>query len=199
MSADRRSEIVQAAYRVLSERGYEATSIKDIAQAADIAPGLVHYYFASKEELLVAVVEEASVRSRATFDQLRATAKGRDLASAAFDVSRTRLRTQPQDQRLRFELFAVGLHNPAVRTAVARVLENRRNSAAAVARSVSNLDEQPEEFGAVIAAALEGLAMHALADDAFDPGPAYRALIEMCRLYGEQLAKQPKKKKKSKA
>ncbi len=197
--SDRRAEIVQAAYRVLAERGYEATSIKDIARAADIAPGLIHYYFATKEELLVAVVEEASARSNALFHQLRETAKGRDLALGAFELSLSVLRDHPQEPRLRFELFAVGLHNPAVRTAVARVLEARRKNSTSIARLVGNLPDEPAEFGAVIAAALDGLAMHALADPAFDPAPAYRALTEMSRLYGEARRKKPKRKRRQRA
>ncbi len=53
-----RERIVAAAYRVLSEQGSHATSIKEIAKAAAVAPGLVHYYFESKEQLLLEVTRD---------------------------------------------------------------------------------------------------------------------------------------------
>ena len=187
---DRRAEIVKAAYQVLSQRGYEATSIKDIAKAADIAPGLIHYYFATKEDLLVAVVEEASTVSRSQFATLRDGEKvGRNLANAAFDLSLARLRSHPHDHRLRFELFAVGLHNPAVRSAVARVIAARRGSMAAIVRAVGTVPEaSADAVAALLAAAFDGIAMHTLADATYDPAPAYRVLSDMARLYGGDLA-----------
>ena len=55
--ATTREQIIQAAYRVLAEQGYDAATIKAIAREAGVAPGLLHYYFASKDELLVEVAE----------------------------------------------------------------------------------------------------------------------------------------------
>src|SRR5215470_10120940 len=57
MSEETRKRIVEAAARVLARDGYAATSVKDIAAEAGIAPGLVHYYFKTKEELVAAAVE----------------------------------------------------------------------------------------------------------------------------------------------
>ncbi|TME89384.1 MAG: helix-turn-helix transcriptional regulator [Chloroflexi bacterium] len=54
-----KDRIVQAAYRALVKRGYHETSMKDIAAEAGVAPGLAHYYFETKEDLLVAAMEHA--------------------------------------------------------------------------------------------------------------------------------------------
>src|ERR671939_119846 len=75
-SPDMRAHLVEAAYRVLAERGYEAMSIKDVASAAGVAPGLIHYYFASKAELLLAVVREAAARAARKRAALGQTAAG---------------------------------------------------------------------------------------------------------------------------
>src|SRR5215468_3593613 len=56
MSEETRKRIVEAAARVLARDGYAATSVKDIAAEAGVAPGLVHYYFKTKEELVAAAV-----------------------------------------------------------------------------------------------------------------------------------------------
>jgi len=58
--ADQTKErILDAAYRALVKRGYHETSMKDIAAEAGVAPGLAHYYFETKEDLLVAAIERA--------------------------------------------------------------------------------------------------------------------------------------------
>lgn len=49
--------LLDAAARLFAERGYSATSMRDIAQAVEMLPGSLYYRFASKEELLVAVYE----------------------------------------------------------------------------------------------------------------------------------------------
>ena len=52
----RRGQIVRAAAAVLGRQGYDGTSLKDVAREAGVAPGLLHYYFESKQELLLEVV-----------------------------------------------------------------------------------------------------------------------------------------------
>jgi TetR/AcrR family transcriptional repressor of bet genes len=44
--------------QVLAERGYAKASVQAIGRAAGVTPGLVHYHFASKEDVLVSLVEE---------------------------------------------------------------------------------------------------------------------------------------------
>src|SRR5262249_37216641 len=83
MPSDQRARIIEAAYVTLAERGYDATSIKDIAQVAGVAPGLIHYYFASKAELLAAVVQEASDRVARGRLALGEAKSGSALADAA--------------------------------------------------------------------------------------------------------------------
>jgi AcrR family transcriptional regulator len=54
----RRSDILAAAAQLFGERGYEATTVRDIASAVNMLPGSMYYHFPSKEELLIAVHEE---------------------------------------------------------------------------------------------------------------------------------------------
>ena len=56
-SAERRSEIVQAAYRTLAEKGFEGLRMRDIAKRAGIDHSTLHYYFAGKEALIDAIVD----------------------------------------------------------------------------------------------------------------------------------------------
>jgi AcrR family transcriptional regulator len=49
---DRHREIVDAAARVITDRGLAETRISDIAERAGVSPGLILYYFESKDRLL---------------------------------------------------------------------------------------------------------------------------------------------------
>ncbi|MBK8170198.1 MAG: TetR family transcriptional regulator C-terminal domain-containing protein [Sandaracinaceae bacterium] len=62
----RRAQVAQALLAVMSREGYERASISKIAKQAKLAPGLVHYHFESKLEILVTVVQEitAAVEGR---------------------------------------------------------------------------------------------------------------------------------------
>jgi AcrR family transcriptional regulator len=57
---DRREQIMEAALRVFSKKGFAGASNKDIAEEAGITPGLIYHYFESKEALLKAIYEDRS-------------------------------------------------------------------------------------------------------------------------------------------
>lgn len=65
-TAERRVQIVAALGRVMARGGYEGATIAAIAREAKLAPGLVHYHFESKLEVLVALVDRLTddVRTR---------------------------------------------------------------------------------------------------------------------------------------
>ena len=52
----RKQEIINALLRVMAERGYEKASIQAIAKEAGLAPGLIHYHFKTKQEILLGLV-----------------------------------------------------------------------------------------------------------------------------------------------
>ena len=52
----RRDQILMAALKLFGSKGYQNTSISDIAQRADLSKGLLYNYFESKEELLNEVI-----------------------------------------------------------------------------------------------------------------------------------------------
>lgn len=58
----RPEEILEAACRAIVERGFADTRIVDIAEAAGTSTGTIHYYFDSKQEVLVAALRSASNR-----------------------------------------------------------------------------------------------------------------------------------------
>jgi AcrR family transcriptional regulator len=52
----RRDQMLHAALRVISERGYADTRIADVAEHAGVSPALVIYYFKTKDQLLTEAI-----------------------------------------------------------------------------------------------------------------------------------------------
>jgi TetR/AcrR family transcriptional regulator, cholesterol catabolism regulator len=70
---NRRGELVRAAAQLFREKGFEGTTIRDIAGAVGMQSGSPFYHFANKHELLMAVMEEGLRlgldRTRAVLDE----------------------------------------------------------------------------------------------------------------------------------
>ena len=56
-TAESRARLLQAAERLFSEKGFDATSTKSVAEEAGVPAGLLFYYFPTKAALLAAVME----------------------------------------------------------------------------------------------------------------------------------------------
>src|SRR2546429_453619 len=57
VTAARRKQILDAATQVFAEKGFHRATIKEIARVAGIADGTIYTYFASKDEVLIAVLD----------------------------------------------------------------------------------------------------------------------------------------------
>lgn len=55
---NKKNDIIEITARLMHSKGYGATSVKDIMEAAQIGKGQFYYYFSSKEELGLAVVDD---------------------------------------------------------------------------------------------------------------------------------------------
>src|SRR5262249_20609093 len=99
--ADNRERLIAAGYVVLAEKGYEATTVKEVASVAGVSPGLFHYYFASKDALLLAVLHEAGRRYGQLMQDLRAAVPPEQFIEAAFIALQERVAQEPGWYRLR--------------------------------------------------------------------------------------------------
>jgi AcrR family transcriptional regulator len=77
------AKLLDIAEELFAESGYAATSIRKIADTAGVNPALVHYYFGTKKDLLVTVMDRALEPMAGSIAALR---EGDSLE--AFDVAR---------------------------------------------------------------------------------------------------------------
>jgi AcrR family transcriptional regulator len=111
----RRLEILDAAWAVVLERGLSNTRIADVADALGVSTGLIHYHFASKDDLLA-----ATLRHAAESDILRlekSVAASADPIARFDRVLREYLPSPRGDQTwlLWIDTWAAGLRNPVLR------------------------------------------------------------------------------------
>ena len=176
---------MSAAYRLLAEKGYDAATMKEIAQAAGVAPGLIHYYFHSKDQLLLEVIKEAADRYVKQMEQLGETLDGQNLMLAAFAEPKQRLEQESEWYRLRCELFALGLRNPKFLPAASAILVDGRRCIGELVHKIAGQSvAEPNATAAVLLAAIDGLALQHLLDPNFDYEAAYD---EMFRLFQSRL------------
>ncbi|HXS35703.1 MAG TPA: TetR family transcriptional regulator [Flavipsychrobacter sp.] len=62
--------IIDAAEKLFATRGYDGTSVRDIAQEAGINIAMISYYFGSKEKLMEAVFEHRTLNIRSKVETL---------------------------------------------------------------------------------------------------------------------------------
>lgn len=164
----RRGQIVQAAAAVLARQGYGDTSLKDVAREAGVAPGLLHYYFESKQELLLEVV--VRMEREVISDWQAAVADIEDPIErivAALDHAAERCSRQPEFFRLLFDLYNLGISSPALQARCAEMwnhfideieTEVRRVLGRLPAYSVV----PPRDLAGAIAGAIDGIALSGL-------------------------------------
>ena len=57
-----RLALIEAANKIMTEKGIDAATMLEIAELADVGAGTVYNYFASKDELAVCVLEQVMDR-----------------------------------------------------------------------------------------------------------------------------------------
>ena len=84
----RRAEIVHALMIVMASKGYEGASIQAIAKQAGLAPGLIHYHFKTKQEILVEAINQLSQILEQRYLSMSETATNAEEKLVAFINSR---------------------------------------------------------------------------------------------------------------
>ncbi|KOG29045.1 TetR/AcrR family transcriptional regulator [Streptomyces resistomycificus] len=91
-----RERLLQAAVELVSERGYEATTLADIADRAGSARGLVSYYFPGKRRLVQSAVHRLMHRTlEEALEREPRTEDGRERMARAIDAILGLTRDQP--------------------------------------------------------------------------------------------------------
>src|SRR5579859_2078587 len=127
-----RERIIAAASKVLAEKGYDATTLREISREAQAGPGLVHYYFGGKDALLVEALQATGQQFHQRMEHVVQQAPTDQSLEAFLTQLYERVSQEPEVYRLRYESFSLGLHNPTIAPAVRERLAQRREEIGSV-------------------------------------------------------------------
>lgn len=146
--AARRQQILDGARGCFLRNGFHATSMKEVVEAAHMSPGAVYNHFASKEELIAAICEQALAEVTETFDQLlqRPTLPPLDETVTAVFRHSSPLDTQRDSARLLVQIWAESIRSRPLAARVEPIFH-------AVRRVLTSLVNGYQKQGAIPATA----------------------------------------------
>ena len=159
MQRDGKKRIIQAAQRLIAQRGVEKTSMRDIAEEAGITTGAIYYYYKSKEDLLYEVMDYAMAITSNIMEQR----KGNPPPDQLLDEIARRMNRRIQggaNSRLRFYLaYQAALGDETLRQNFAKDYAAQAERTATLFDYVFGLDPHPEDkdLAVLMIAALDGL------------------------------------------
>jgi AcrR family transcriptional regulator len=187
LSGDKAQRIVDAMRDSVARRGAAGSTFEHVAREAGVSRGLLHYYFGTKERLLVEVVRRDTELRVERLDERLAPAKNVDDVIEALVSSLTEvIDNEPGFFLLLFELFSAGRRNPDIQREVGQLFERTRSHVAEVLDSkneegVLSLRHPAEDVVSYLFALGDGFALQALSDPSRETTGAFSVGVTSAR------------------
>ena len=179
---DRREHLMAAAARVLVRDGSAGMRVRDVALEAGVSTGIVHYYFGSKDEMLVDALRWAIGKPTERFAALRRDGDYMRVLATLLEVSLPHPGVLYDEYVLWLELWTAATHDAALRPACEELAADYRDelvklvqegSQAGVFRPVS----EPEVVAERISAMVDGLCFRTVVGYSWTPLERVRGLL----------------------
>jgi AcrR family transcriptional regulator len=181
LSGEKAQRIIDAMRESVAKRGAAGSTFEHVAREAGVSRGLLHYYFGTKERLLVEVVRRDSEIRVARLDEPLANAETADdvidiLLASLNDL----IENEPAFFLLLYELFSAGRRNPEIQREVGQLFDRTRSHVAEILEAkeregVLSLRYEADAIVAYLFAVADGFALQALSDPQRDIAPALAA------------------------
>jgi len=172
-SPDTRTRILDATEEIMLEEGYAGVSSRKVAVKAGLKSKLLHYYFATMDDLFIAAFQRREDEHFARFAGAAASATPlRDLWSLSIDAA---------SSKLYLEFNALASHRPKVREFIARSNTRDRISMTTALQSVFrkrgiDTEQFPPE---VVATAMAGMARVFATDKALGTEQGHAGVLQI--------------------
>lgn len=171
----RRQHILDAAITCFARKGFHQTTMEEIGQEAGLSPGVAYRYFASKEDIILATIEDSVNRSGHFFETEVGEENIVRVIKKIIDEHLERLKQPDRDiyYKVRVYLWAEALQNPKV-AEKARLLRQQglKNFARLISRGQEKGQIKPDLDAMAVslayAAIHDGFTLHWLADPGVD-------------------------------
>ncbi len=188
---DTRDKLFEAAARVFEEQGISGASIEAIAAAAGFTRGAFYSNFASKDELIVAMLEDHVEQTiRRNLDLLAEHQELQDYLAAFRNMDRGRQDPLGRSPLLHMEMILFVARAEKRRPELAKRLRARRQMLTEIVTTISRQSgknfENPGWVAAILLALEDGFRLHRLIDpETTPPGSFLRALNDLQKAIGD--------------
>ena len=187
LATDKALRIVDAMRTSVARRGVAGSTFDHVAREAGVSRGLLHYYFGSKEKLLVEVAKrDSEVRFAAMATQLGRAQNADELVGQWVRSLQATVRHEPEFVTMLLELYTLAQRNPDIADELAALMQGMSDAIATRSRElqeagVIELAASPETVADVLLGFGYGLALRLLADPAREMDAAIEAAAKACR------------------
>jgi AcrR family transcriptional regulator len=183
LSGEKAQRIVEAMRRSVALRGSAGSTFDHVSREAGVSRGLLHYYFGTKEQLLVeAVRRDCGLRMELLEGQLAAAQTADDYIDLMAQNLQETVHEQPEFVTLVFELFTLSRRNDDIAAEYGRLMRGMREQVAAMLSAaqrdgILHLHAEPEAVAEVLFSLADGVALRMLAEPERDFDATVRAGI----------------------
>jgi AcrR family transcriptional regulator len=174
LATDKALRIVDAMRSSVARRGVAGSTFDHVAREAGVSRGLLHYYFGSKERLLVEVAKrDSEVRFAAMAAQLERAENADQLVGQWVRSLQATVKHEPEFVTMLLELYTLAQRNPEIADELAGVMQGMTDAIAHRSRQlqeegVIELVADPETVADVMLGFGYGMALRLLADPSRD-------------------------------
>jgi AcrR family transcriptional regulator len=120
----RRAEILGAAYKCFMEKGFHNTTMQDIYDSTNLSPGAVYNYFSSKEDIVVASVQQYTEESLGSLDAMIEENPDESFIKYFRFIFSTKADNDiPESFNVDLEFFAEATRNSSIREAMIKAMD----------------------------------------------------------------------------
>jgi AcrR family transcriptional regulator len=187
LTGEKAQRIVDAMRASVAERGIAGSTFEHVAREAGVSRGLLHYYFGTKERLLVEVIRRDTELRLARFDAGLAPTRSVDDVVAAMVASlQETLEQEPEYFLLLFELFTALRRAPDIEREIAEMSTRTRDRVAEILRAkekegIVKLRYDAEAVVDYLFATGDGFAFQILTNPGHDATPALEVAMATAR------------------
>jgi AcrR family transcriptional regulator len=187
LEGEKAQRIIAAMRRSVGTRGAAASTFDQVAREAGVSRGLLHYYFGSKEQLLVEVCRHDCEARIEMMEERLAKAGSVDAVIAALRHGLERFVEHEADsQAVIYELLSASRHSEEIRAELAELYRRWRAHLADALREkeregVVSLQGEPEAVAAVLFALGDGLGIQMVSDPGWDSVPSFELGVTAAR------------------
>ena len=187
LEGDKAQRIVEAMRESVGRRGAAGSTFDHVAREAGVSRGLLHYYFGSKERLLVEVVRHDCELRIQAMDERLAEADSLDAIVAAL-VSQLEawVEDEPALQAVVYEMLSASRHSDEIRAELAELYRRWRAHLADALREkegqgVVKLHGDAESVASILFALGDGLGIQLVSDPGWDSDKTFELGIRTAR------------------